>query len=166
MNACGQITICDFSKSNSLLDWTIINDGVMGGLSESDIKLNEDNNAVFFGVVSLKNNGGFASVRHQFKPLDVHASALLILSLKGDGKRYQIRVKANSGDRHSYINYFETTGEWQTVEISLSDMYPTFRGRRLNMPNFSGERIEELSILIANKSAEVFRLELESIKLK
>jgi hypothetical protein len=87
------------------------------------------------------------------------------ICLKGDSRKYQFRVKTSRYDRASYISYFETTGEWQTVKISLSEMYPYFRGMRLNQPNYPGEVMEEIAILIGNKKAESFLLEIDWIKL-
>jgi hypothetical protein len=61
---------------------------------------------------------------------------------------------------------FETSGEWQEIEISLQEMYPSFRGRILDIPNFANEYIEELNILIGNKKKEKFKLLLDKIELK
>ena len=38
---------------------------------------------------------------------------------------------------YSYVYYFSTTGEWEEVEIPLKEMYPTFRGKKLEKSNFS-----------------------------
>jgi hypothetical protein len=35
-------------------------------------------------------------------------------------------------------------GDWQEIEVSLKDMYPSFRGRKLDLPNFSKNHIEEI----------------------
>ena len=45
-------------------------------------------------------------------------------------------------------------------------MYPTFRGKKLDMPNYDADGIEEIGFLIANKKAEHFKLEIDSILLK
>ena len=47
----------------------------------------------------------------------------------------------------------------------MSDMYPAFRGRRLNMNNLQPNAIQEIAFLIGNKKAETFRLEIDSISL-
>ena len=79
--------------------------------------------------------------------------------IKGkDGKRYQFRVKRSVNDRYSYISYFETTGEWEEISIPLADMYPSFRGRKLDMANYSGDELSEISFLVSNKKAESFCL--------
>ena len=63
-------TIIDFAEPESAR-WTIVNDGVMGGRSSSDVELTGDNTALFSGFLSLENNGGFASVRGRFPMLDL-----------------------------------------------------------------------------------------------
>ena len=87
----------------------------------------------------------------------------IILKVKGDGKAYQFRVKSKSSDYYSYITSFNTSKEWETIKLTLSDMYPAFRGRKLNISNYDNEGIEEIAFLIGNKRAETFKLEIDSI---
>ena len=68
-------------------------------------------------------------------------------------------------DAHSYITYFETSGLWQELEFLFADFYPTYRGRRLELPNFPGEQMEELGFMIANKKAQDFKLEIAQIRI-
>ena len=52
----------DFGKKKDGRNWQVVNDGVMGGLSEGEAQLTDDS-VVFKGNVSLDNNGGFSSLR-------------------------------------------------------------------------------------------------------
>jgi len=158
--------IFDFNSTNNIRYWRVVDDVVMGGRSYGNFSLNNEGHGVFEGRVSLENNGGFSSVRYQFNRVDVSEDSKLVLRLKGDGKRYQIRIKDNSDHYYSYIAYFETSGEWEIVEVPLSKMYATFRGRRLSMPNFSESSFEEIGFLIGNKRPEEFRLILDKIEVK
>lgn len=160
------MTIFNFDRESNLQDWLVVDDVVMGGRSDGRFYLSEEGHGVFTGKVSLENNGGFSSVRYRFAPRKAEGFTKAVIRLRGDGKRYQFRVKADGYDRHSYISYFQTTGEWQTVEIPLAEMYPTFRGRTLRMPNYPGERLSEVAFLIANKQAESFKLEIDFIELR
>lgn len=160
------LPIIDFNIVSSLSEWNVVNDGVMGGLSKSEIYINTEGNAVFMGAVSLENNGGFSSVRHRFDTLKTTTYKKISIRLKGNPKRYQFRIKSFQSDRHAYISYFETTGAWETIEISLSDMYPTFKGKKLDKQNFPGEQIEEIAFLIANKKNQDFKLEIDRIELQ
>ncbi|WNH11581.1 CIA30 family protein [Thalassobellus suaedae] len=157
--------IFDFNKDADIQDWNVVDDVVMGGISSSEFKLNADGFGVFEGHVSLENNGGFSSVQYQFEKVEVAKYRSIKIRLKGDGKNYQFRVKDNTSNYYSYITTFSTTNEWQVVEIALKDMYPSFRGKRLNTPNFSHDFIEQITFLISNKKNEDFKLIIDTIEL-
>ncbi|GLR19946.1 CIA30 family protein [Portibacter lacus] len=160
------MVLFDFNKDSSLDQWVVVDDNVMGGRSDGRFLLNDNGHAVFKGEVSLENNGGFSSVRYSFDQIEVKDYTKMVLRIKGDGKRYQFRVKPDRNDRHSYIYYFETSGEWQNISIPLTQMKPFFRGRKLDIPNYSAQELEEVAILISNKKAESFKLEIDKITLK
>lgn len=156
----------DFNKKTDLDSWRVVDDGVMGGRSQGEFMLTKEGHGCFKGTISLENYGGFSSVRHRFPARSVNTNTALKIRLKGDGKRYQIRVKHSSSDYHSYITYVETSGKWEDITVKLSDMYPSFRGRKLDMPNFEQTDIEELTFLVANKRAEQFELFIDKISLE
>ena len=158
--------IYDFNKNSSPKDWLIVDDGVMGGLSEGNFTIDTDGNGVFSGTVSLENNGGFSSVRHQFDKIKATKDSKVLIRLKGDGKEYQFRIKDKSSSYYSYITTFKTTGKWETIEIKLSDLYPSFRGRKLDLPNYNSDSFEEIVFLVGNKKNESFQLVLDKIELE
>jgi hypothetical protein len=158
--------IFDFNKKSNLRNWLVVDDIVMGGESSGSLKLNTDGFGVFQGSISLDNNGGFSSVRYRFQKIAIDNYTEVVIKLKGDGKKYQFRIKSNSGDYYSYITPFLTSGEWQEIRIPLKEMYPSFRGRRLNQPNFSNDYIEEITFLVGNKKNENFKLLLDTIEVK
>ncbi len=160
------LTIFDFSKNSNIRDWKIVDDVVMGGRSSGSFSLSPEGYGVFAGRVSLENNGGFSSVRYGFEKIKVKEYSKITVKLKGDGKAYQLRVKDDSGTYYSYIAEFATSGEWQEIEIPLVDMYPSFRGRKLDLPNFSRSTIEEIVFLIGNKKPQEFKLVIDTIALK
>jgi NADH dehydrogenase [ubiquinone] 1 alpha subcomplex assembly factor 1 len=90
----------------------------------------------------------------------------IIIRLKGDQKAYQFRIKDNSRNYYSYIFPFTTNGDWQNIYIPLNEFYPSFRGRKLDIPNFSETYVEEIVFLIGNKKAERFELLIDKIELK
>ena len=160
------MVLFDFSKDSDITNWTVVDDVVMGGRSDGSLDISEEGHAVFQGKVSLENNGGFSSLRYRFSKINVKSYSKMVMLLKGDGKRYQFRVKLDMYDGHSYIYHFQTTGDWQTIEVPLHDMIPSFRGRKLDMPNYSGKELEEVAFLISNQMAETFRLEIDIIGFK
>ena len=160
------LTIIDFNKNSNLFGWRVVDDVVMGGQSNGEFAINSEGHAVFSGTVSTANNGGFSSLRHRFEKLDVSRFQKIKILLKGDGKKYQFRVKPDKFNQHSYISYFQTKTEWETIEIRLSDLAPSFRGRKLDMDNYTGNELEELGFLIGNKKDEQFELIIDSIILE
>jgi NADH dehydrogenase [ubiquinone] 1 alpha subcomplex assembly factor 1 len=155
-----------FSSTSDWSVWEIENDVVMGGKSTSDLSRSKEGHAVFTGFVSLENNGGFASMQYHFESKDISGYEKAIILLKGDGKEYQFRIKANLNEKAAYVYNFKTSGEWQTIEIPLNKMEPTFRGNKLNMPNFSADKLQEIRFMIGNGKAESFRLEIDKIELE
>ena len=164
-NFMPQMMIFDFDKNSKIRDWRIVDDVVMGGVSKSNITINKGGNGVFSGHVSLDNNGGFSSVRHQFSSLNVSSYNKFIIRIKGDGKNYQFRVKSKLNEYHSYKHEFSTNKTWQTIEIPFDELKATFRGRLLDMDSFNNTILEEIGFLISNKKEEYFQLEIDFIKL-
>lgn len=155
--------ILNFDSKQSVSKWKTINDDVMGGVSTSGIAYNNNDYAIFSGNVSLKNNGGFASIRRQLSGVNLYNKKSIVLRVKGDGKNYQLRIKKNRFDYYSYVYSFPTSGNWESVSVDLASMYPSFRGQRLNFSNFSAKQIQQISILIANDKEEEFNLIIDEI---
>lgn len=160
------ITLFDFNKDCDLSNWYVMDDVVMGGRSDGNFQINEDGYGMYYGKVSLENNGGFSSIRYRLNNQNISAYTTCKIRLKSDGKKYQFRTKSEAYDRHSYIYQFETSGEWETISIPLSEMYPSWRGRKLDMPNYPVEQLEEIAFLIGNKKAESFELLFDWITLE
>ncbi|HET8858787.1 CIA30 family protein [Marivirga sp.] len=160
-----KLLLFDFSSTGDWSNWEVENDVVMGGRSSSNLESSAEGNAIFTGTVSLENNGGFASLQYHFPTKDIKGYTKAIIFLKGDGKKYQFRMKSNLKERASYVYGFKTSGDWETVEIPLSEMEPVYHGRKLDIPNFPAEKIQEVRFLIGNNKEENFRLEIDKIEL-
>ena len=159
-------SIFDFKSDSDIQKWFVVNDDVMGGRSTSTFTINKDGHGAFQGRISLQNNGGFSSVRYRFESEEIKNDSKIVIRLIGDGKTYQFRAKPRTTTYFSYIYNFETTGNWQEIEIPLKEMYPSFRGRKLNKSNYSDDKIQEIAFLIGNKKEENFQLLIDKIDLK
>jgi len=158
--------IYTFSNQSNTQEWRIVNDGVMGGISNSSLFITQEGHGKFSGHVSLANNGGFASMQRNTNIELTKDLKFIILRVKGDGKRYEFRVKGNLSQYESYVQPFTTTGEWQNIRLEIQAFYPQFRGRKLSIPNFNFKSIEQMSFLIANKKEEDFELLIDWIGLE
>lgn len=159
-------TIYTFSSQTNIREWLIVNDGVMGGISKSSLVLTNAGHGRFSGHVSMANNGGFASIQLNKTIKLAEEKKFIVLRIKGDGKRYEFRLKGNISQSQSYVQQFDTSGEWENIKLEISKFYPQYRGRKLNIPNFNFKNIEELSFLIANKQEEDFELLIDWIGLE
>ena len=95
--------IYDFSSKKNLKGWNIVDDGVMGGRSKGSLRLDSNGNGVFSGYISLRNYGGFSSIRHRSKSVDINEYEYIVLKVFGDNNYYQLRIKSNYYDRHVYV---------------------------------------------------------------
>ena len=151
-----QSLVYDFNTKSKESDWVIVNDNVMGGLSSSQIRINEIGNGVFEGSVSTVNNGGFSSVRLNLDNIHAKKDSYFKIRLKGDNKKYQFRIKKNKSDNYSYTAKFKTDAEWQTIIIPVIEMYPYIRGMKLEMNNFNHDYFQQITFLIGNNKNEKF----------
>ncbi|MCO4821614.1 MAG: CIA30 family protein [Flavobacteriaceae bacterium] len=145
----------------------IVNDSVMGGLSRSQYQIHE-NYVSFRGNVSLKNNGGFASLRMIWPFESVNDQSKLRIKVKGDGSNYQFRLRTNRVfDGASYVYEFRTIkDQWLDIEMKAEEFIPSFRGRVLrNMPALRFEDVQQMGILIADKQKGEFEIGIKSIEL-
>ena len=161
-----QDILFEFTNKTELSNWKVVNDDVMGGISSSRLSVISDGKGEFSGNISLENNGGFASIRYNCGKIKLKNKTKITLRIKGDKKTYQLRIKAKKNDYFSYIFPFETKGMWENISINLSDMYPSFRGRRLNMNNYNENSIEEITFLIGNSKNQKFKFIIDSIILE
>ena len=161
------LTLFDFDEEMGQQAWRSIDDVVMGGVSASKFYIAPDGVGVFEGVLSLERGGGFASVRSQPAQVDLRAYDGLKIRVRGDGKRYRLRLRADPAfEGVAYQVGFEThAGVWETVRLPFDRFHPTFRGRDVpDAPPLSLDTIMAFGWMIADKQAGPFRLEIDWIR--
>ena len=130
--------------------------------------MTENNYAHFSGSISLKNDGGFCSI-HQTVEKEPYVisdnSKAFVLALKADGKKYNFRVRTSNG-RHSYAFTFPTKadGNWETISIPFNKKEATYHGEPVEVPNYDGENVVEMQLLIGNQKEETFEILIKSIE--
>ena len=138
------------AEVNANQRWYVVNDSVMGGVCN----------------VSLKNNGGFASIRTELNTQGQNANTIN-LRVKGDGQTYQLRLRtSNYLDGPAYTHSFKTIeNEWTNINFTPSDFTLAFRGRTLTQqPVIDFSDIRQLGFMIAGKQAGKFKLEIAHIE--
>lgn len=159
--------LIDLSKPGKNLEIRVVNDGVMGGLSQGSARTTDDGTLLFDGNLSLKNNGGFSSLRMDAGQVwDLEGWSGVELRIKGDGRSYGFRATTDQRYRWSSVSFttdFQTTKDtWTTVRVPFSSMKATWRGRQLDRP-FDPAKIRSLGIILSDKKAGPFHLEIASL---
>ncbi|MDQ7818130.1 MAG: CIA30 family protein [Melioribacteraceae bacterium] len=148
--------------------WRIVNDGVMGGLSSSTVSVNDEGKILFGGNVSLKNNGGFASLRSPIKDYKFEKYSGIEISIKGDGKKYSISMKETSYFIGSFytVNFQTTKDEWITLKIPFTSFALYYFGKEVRSnPQIPLNKIKEIALLIGEKQEGTFNAEIDFMKL-
>jgi hypothetical protein len=144
--------------------WQGVHDGVMGGVSSGRVVAARDG-LRFEGVISLENNGGFASVRRVIEQ-DLSSTRGVRLELRGDGRRYQFRLRPDDRpDAIAWRVHFDTGPDWQTLEFEWPDFEPVFRGRPVPQAGpVAPAEIRQIGFMLADGRAGPFGLEIRSLE--
>jgi len=159
--------IFEFNGSDSGGLWISINDGVMGGVSKGGFRINDAGILEFMGVVSLENNGGFASIRSRPGTYDLSGYEGLLVRVRGDGKRYACNIRTDfeimAG---SYQQRFETKkNEWQEIALPFREFVATSFGQVMrDAPKLDTAKIRSLGFTISDKQAGPFQLQVDWIR--
>ena len=157
-----------FDSPNEQQRWYAVDDGVMGGVSKSGFCVS-DGVGRFQGEVSLENGGGFASVRREpngFEPTLADAQGIA-LTVRGDGRTYQLRLKTTSlGNASAYrVKFTPSQDAWETLHFSWDAFEAVRRGTLLSdAPAVTPSEIHQLGFLIADRTAGPFCLQINLIE--
>ena len=112
----------DFEEAAEGDRWRTVDDTVMGGVSQGSFEVTPAGAGVFSGELSLENSGGFSSVQRDIERGYFEEVNAIALRVKGDGRRYQFRLKMDRSNRTvSYRAEFDTrSGEWLTVSPAFA----------------------------------------------
>jgi len=153
--------IVNFDPPINSVEWMVVNDNVMGGVSRSRVSISPEGFMLFKGNVSLDYGGGFASVRSSYKNWGIEKFDGFVIKVWGDGKTYQFRCRiGNNFDGVAYRHYFQTNNEnWQEIRLPFSKFVPTYRGRILSdVAPLDPEAIRNLGLMISDKQSGNFNL--------
>ena len=161
-------TLFDFADPAEADAWAPIDDRVMGGISRSRLRHDPAGHAVFEGKVSLKRNGGFASVRSAPADRGKAGAQSCVLEVRGDAKRFKLNLLTEDAfDGLNYQGAFTPDPDrWQSLRIPLAEFRPTFRGREVpGVPPLDPVRIRQVGLMISERQAGPFALAIRRIGL-
>lgn len=163
-NASDTIPLLDTNGKTSKIKWNIVNDTVMGGRSSS--RWSKNSSALSFeGFLSLENNGGFASVRHDLNNINLSSTEGIFIKVKGDGRKYQFRIRSQASRWANYSQEFKTKKDTvQSFFLPYKDFKPSWRGRSVrNVPTLTGKDVRGIGFLLGDKVQGKFKLDILNI---
>ena len=158
----------DFNREGKNPRWQIVNDGVMGGRSQSQYRVVADGYLEFKGILSLENNGGFASVRLLGEAMKLKAGDTVVARVRGDGRTYTFNLYDRKDFRgYSFRKTFKTEkDEWIEVEFPVDDFVATWRGRTFRNQQLDATRVTGLGFLLGDKKPGDFKLDVDWIRVE
>lgn len=137
----------------------------MGGLSKSRAVATDDG-ALFFGTVSLENNGGFAFYRSQYRNYNLGEAEVVKIRYRSEGMAMGLQL---DNFQRFYYPYFKInlpiSPEWTELTVPLKEVqqyrmgYST--GRKLTEDELA--RIIRIGFISNEKRAGDFKLEIDYI---
>ncbi|EHJ93692.1 CIA30 family protein [Vreelandella boliviensis] len=157
----------NFNDPSEQQRWHSVDDGVMGGVSQSRFSVIKGEGR-FHGEVSLENGGGFASVRREPNSFETTLADAqgVVLTVRGDGRTYQLRLKSTSlGNASAYrVKFTPSRDAWETLYFPWSAFEAVRRGTLLgDAPAVTPSEIHQLGFLIADRTAGPFCLQVSAI---
>lgn len=147
-------------------DWRVVNDTVMGGVSQSTVTQHKKQGVVFQGKLSLENNGGFTSARYQVANGDWRRYDALQLTINGDGRSYIATIRTTGLQNRGlyYRQTFQTeAGREQTLTLDLADFAPYSYGRQISGAPVllsQSSQVETFGVMLADKNPGPFKLQI------
>ena len=158
------IVLADFPDADSVAGWSIQNDTVMGGVSNSRTEWVDDQ-LIFAGDLSLDNNGGFCSMRSpvsaDFGALAAGATALT-LTATGDDQVYLVQVRT---DRDLFVQRVTIAGDTEdTYVLPFADFTATdfMLDAITPLEPLDPGSILQIAVYILDKQEGPFRLAIRS----
>ena len=128
-----------FSKENAKF-WQYISDRTMGGISDGQAILEQDENIYFArltGKVSTDNNGGFIQLRSNlsFTNLNKYKKKIrgVRLNVQGNGEIYHVFIRTS--ETQSYRDFYAATfiagNKWKTIDLPFTKFKHRFSNKTL-----------------------------------
>ena len=158
--------IIDFSDAQQMRDWIVVNDGVMGGLSQGKAELTEEG-LRFTGRVSLENNGGFSSFRSPYARVDLSVYDQLEIRYRSKGLPCALNL-------YRYSQFWRPNNklplalseEWTTLRVNLSDIAEYRMGNKIGdkMTKDELKKIIRIGFITDSKYEGNFVFEVDYLK--
>ncbi len=156
------------TAANRTSNWVILSDNVMGGVSEAQIVYG-NTSVILKGSVSLKNRGGFVSLKSDFGKLDLSSYKTVKITFRSTAQKYAFTLEnSRRWYEPAYKHEFSAKeiNKWETVSFDLNNFTEEVIGEPTgNKTNkYILENILRIGVSTNEKKEGPFQLEIESIE--
>lgn len=146
-------------------DWTVVNDGVMGGRSSGFVEVAEG--TLRFTGTLVTQGGGFTSVRAR-RVVDMSGEDGLELRVRGSGRPFEVELddglRTGYGRSISRRAPVQTTAEWAIVRVPFTALHSTIFGQTVNAPPIDLTKIRGVGLYMLDGRDGPFRVEVDVIR--
>ncbi len=158
--------VWDFGSKSDAKDWSIVNDGVMGGLSKGRVEFT-DSSLIFKGSVSLENNGGFTSFRSPYRNYNFSEFESIEIRYRSNGLPSAFTFdNYRAFWRPNYKIKLPVSEDWQILKVKVSDIKQyrmgEYTGYSLDMED--AKEVIRVGLISDAKEAGDFSIEIDYIK--
>ena len=161
----------DDSADTPISAWRTVDDVVMGGRSQSQVRWCKDSQGAGFyrfeGITSLENNGGFCSTRVDGS-WDLSGESHLLWTLRGTKRPFLATLRdgatpQGASFRVSFL--LEEEEKWNEISIALEDFRLFRRGQALSTEaRVDPSSIYSFGFLLADRREGPFHLDIRFLK--
>lgn len=153
---------------NQINTWVLISDNVMGGVSKSSLEYTE-NTLILKGDISLRNFGGFASVKTQFGKHDISQFKGVKIKFKSTNQKFAFTLEdSNNWTLPNYKGSFYSTSSntWEEKTILFKDFkeYQVGEATGKNLEEAMLKSIVRMGIITTEKKEGPFSIEIDYIE--
>jgi NADH dehydrogenase [ubiquinone] 1 alpha subcomplex assembly factor 1 len=159
----------NFGTQHNTDVWRVVNDDVMGGVSNSKVE-EKENSILFSGTTSLDNNGGFASIRTTFPKGDLKDCKTMTIRFKSPNTNRSFGLSLKDSQKY-YIPYYKfmfqpKSDDWQQLKINLKDFgyYKISEKIGSEMPLNFLKDVFNIALILSDGKEGNFQIEIDYIK--
>lgn len=165
--ATAESSLFRFDQSVPFVPWEVVDDRVMGGVSQSEFVSRGSDGARFTGRVSLDRNGGFCSVRSPDLSGQIAGGKAISLYVRGDGRTYSLGLHTPAllpGTSYR-CRFTPTPARWERVVLPLDRFVMTRLGMRVGVSPVNPDRVCAISVMISDRQEGRFALDVLEVTL-
>ncbi|XP_013880465.1 complex I intermediate-associated protein 30, mitochondrial [Austrofundulus limnaeus] len=177
--------VWEFRGPESLQDWIVSSDEVIGGQSKVYLKLGKNNTCFLYGTLCSTppkdgetRYSGYCALRSKQavksfdrkKHHDWTSFNTLHLRIRGDGRPWMVSIATETfyshqaDDQYNYFLYTRGGPYWQDVKIPFSKFFLSYRGRvQDNQYPIALDKINTIGFTLGDKADGPFQLEIDFI---